>query len=98
MTTCAKNSDDPASAVFAVALETKYIVQAFTAAGRGLRADTPIVCRSAELARLKAERLAGVRVGVVAFSVTADTDMGEYDETPTVIFKSGRMAPAFDDQ
>ncbi len=81
-----------------VALETKYIVQAFTAAGRGLRADSPIVCRSAELARLKAERLAGARVGVVAFSVTADTEVGEYDETPTVIFKSGRTPPAFDDQ
>lgn len=81
-----------------MALETHHLVQAFIAAGRGLRAEPPIVCRSAEAARLKAEKLAGVKAGVVAFSVTADADLGEYDQEPTVIFKAGRMPPAFDDQ
>lgn len=82
-----------------MALETRHIVQAFIVAGRGaLRADTPIVCRSAEVARTKAERMAEDKAGVVAFSITADIDTGDYEETPLILFKAGRMPPAFDDQ
>ena len=74
-----------------------YLVQAFVAAGLTLRAEPTVVCRSAEAARLKAEKLAGVKAGVVAYSFSADPDTAEYDETPTIIFKAGRMSAAFDD-
>ncbi len=44
-------------------------------------------------ARGKAERLAPLRLGVVAFSATGDVEMGDFDENPTVLFKSGQAAP-----
>jgi hypothetical protein len=81
-----------------VAVETRHLVQVFVAQGRGLRAEAPVACRSAEAARLKAETLVGRAAGVIAFSVTADVDLGEYDQEPVVLFRAGRMPPAFDDQ
>ena len=53
--------------------------------------------KDAEEARRKAERLAPLRLGVVAFAVSADTEMGDYDEEPTIIFKSGQLPPPFGD-
>lgn len=52
-------------------------------------------------ARRKAERLATTftdkgRLGVVAFSVSADTEMGDYDESPTILFKAGSLPDIFD--
>ena len=44
-----------------------------------------------------AERLAPLRLGVVAFSATADMEMGDFDETPTILFKSGRLPPPFEE-
>ena len=50
----------------------------------------------AEAAR-KAERLAANREEVIAYSVSADVEMGDYDENPTILFKSGRLPPPWDE-
>jgi hypothetical protein len=78
--------------------ETVHLVQAFIA-GRGsaLRSEPPIACKSAEEACRRAERLSSVRLGVVAFTASADTEMGDYDENPLILFKAGRLPPPFDE-
>ena len=82
-----------------MAIETVHIVQAYVAGrGKGLKAEQQVGCKTPEEARRKAERLAPLRVGVVAFSVTADTEMGDYDENPTILFKAGRLPPPFDEE
>ncbi|QCI69020.1 hypothetical protein E8M01_03355 [Phreatobacter stygius] len=81
-----------------MARETIYVVQAYHAGKRGgLKADTPIPCRSAEAARRAAERLAPSRLGVVAFTTSGDAEMGDYDDEPKIIFKAGSLPPPFDD-
>jgi hypothetical protein len=81
-----------------MAIETVYIIQAYVAGrGKGLKAEPQIGCASAEEARRKAERLAPLRLGVVAFSASADVEMGDYDDNPTILFKSGQLPPPFDD-
>ena len=62
---------------------------------RGLLKE--IGCANAEEARRKAERLAPNRLGVVAYSVTADVELGDYDESPTLLFKAGQLPPPWDD-
>jgi hypothetical protein len=80
-------------------VETVHIVQAYVAGrGKNLKAEQQVGCKTAEEARRKAERLAPLRVGVVAFSVTADTELGDYDENPTIHFRAGRLPPPFDDE
>lgn len=82
-----------------MAQTTNYLVQAFNAGrGRQLKADMPIPCRSAESARKTATKLAISNLGVVAFSVTGDAALGEWDEEPNVIFKAGRLPPPFGDE
>jgi hypothetical protein len=81
-----------------MAKETVFIVQSYVAGrGKALRAEPQVGCKTAEEARRKGERLAPLRLGVVAFSVSADTDLGDYDETPTILFKSGQLPPPFDE-
>jgi hypothetical protein len=78
--------------------ETVHLVQAYVAgAGSALKAESLVGCRDAEEARRKAERLAPNRAGVIAYSVSADTEMGDYDEEPTVLFKAGRLPPPWDE-
>jgi hypothetical protein len=78
--------------------ETIYVVQAFNAGkGKSLRADVPIPCRSAETARRTAERLAPAKAGVVAFSTAGDAELGDYDDEPTIIFKTGQLPAHFQD-
>ncbi len=78
--------------------ETTFLVQAFGAGKRGnLKASTPIPCRSAEGARRTAERLSLSNPGVVAFSVVSDPETGDYDDQPTVFFRSGQLPPEFDE-
>ena len=78
--------------------ETIYVVQAFNAGnGRNLKADVPIPCRSAEIARRTAVRLAPTKAGVVAIATTGDAELGEYDDEPTVIFKAGQLPAHFED-
>ena len=81
-----------------MARETVFLVQAFRAGkGTRLNAETPIRCRSPESALRTAERLATVRVGVVAFSTSGDVELGEYDDEPAILFKTGRLPAPFED-
>jgi len=76
--------------------ETVYIVQAYVAGrGKALKAEQQVGCKSAEEARRKAERLGPLRVGVVAFEVSADTELGDYDENPRILFRSGQLPHPF---
>lgn len=81
-----------------MASETLYLVQAY-AAGRGknLKAEPAQKFKSPEAARRAAERLEPLRVGVVAYSITVDAELGEYDEHPAVLYKAGRLPPPFND-
>ena len=79
-----------------MARETVHIVQAYVAGrGKALKAEQQVGCKTAEEARRKAERLGPLRVGVVAFSATADTELGDYDENPVILFKAGRLPYPF---
>ena len=80
-----------------MARETHYFVQAFNAArGGNLKPDALIACKTATGALRTAERLALIKLGVVAFSSTGDAEMGDYDDEPTVIFRHGELPSAFD--
>ena len=77
--------------------ETTYVVQAFSAGKGGhLRPDAPIICKSASGALRTAERLAEIKLAVVAFSSCGDPEMGDYDDEPTVLFRRGELPAAFD--
>jgi hypothetical protein len=81
-----------------MAKETVHLVQAFIAGrGKALKSEQAVICKSAEEARRKAERLSPLRLGVVAFSASADAELGDYDENPVILFKSGRLPPPFDE-
>ena len=81
-----------------MAQETVYILQTYVAGrGKGLKAEPQVGCKTAEEARRKAERLAPNRLGVIAFAATADVEMGDYDDNPTILFKAGRLPPPWDE-
>ena len=81
-----------------MARETIYVVQAFNVGkGKSLRADVPIPCRSAETARSTAQRLAGAKAGVVAYSTACDAELGDYDDEPIILFKTGQLPAHFED-
>lgn len=80
-----------------MATQTVFIVQAYVQGrGSGLKAEPQVGCKDAAEAQRKAERLAPLRLGVVAFSVSADTEMGDYDESPTILFRAGRLPEMFE--
>ena len=80
-----------------MARETIYLVQAFSA-GKGTRlvAAAPVKCNSSEGARRRAEGMVGTKAGVVAYAVSGDAELGDYDDEPTIIFRSGRLPAPFD--
>ena len=79
-----------------MARETVHIVQSYVRGrGKGLKAEQQVGCKTAEEARRKAERLGPLRVGVVAFSTTADPELGDYDENPVILFRSGELPHPF---
>lgn len=81
-----------------MARETVFIVQAYVAGrGQALKAEPQVGCKTPEDARRKAERLAPLREGVVAFAASADVELGDYDETPDILFKAGRLPPPWDE-
>jgi hypothetical protein len=81
-----------------MASETVYILQSYIAGrGKALKAEQQVGCKTAEEARRKAERLAPLRLGVVAFAATADTELGDYDENPVILFKSGQLPHPFNE-
>lgn len=78
--------------------ETLFLVQAFKQ-GKGTRLtpDSPLRCRSLEVARKRAEDLVATRAGVVAFSTSGDAELGDYDDEPTIIFRAGRLPASFEE-
>jgi len=81
-----------------MAKQTVHLVQAFIAGrGKALKSEQAMVCSSPDEARRRAERLSTLRLGVVAFSATADPEMGDFDENPVILFKAGRVPPPFDE-
>ena len=80
-----------------MARETCYFVQAFNAGrGENPKTDAPIACKTEASALRTAERLASSKLGVVAFSSSGDPETGDYDDEPTVLFRSGQVPSAFD--
>lgn len=78
--------------------ETVHILQTYVAGrGKSLKAEPQVGCKTAAEARRKAERLAPLRLGVVAFSASADVEMGDYDDNPLILFKSGQLPPPWDE-
>jgi len=78
--------------------ETVHIVQAYIAGkGRGLKAEPPVGCKDGAEARRKAERIAPNRLGVIAYTVSADVELGDYDEAPIILFKAGQLPPPWDE-
>jgi hypothetical protein len=75
-----------------MAQETLFIVQSFRA-GRGaqLLADLAVACKSAITACRTTERLASTRAGVIPWSRTGDAELGDFDETPIILFRAGRL-------
>ena len=81
-----------------MARETVHILQSYVAGrGKALKAEPQVGCKTAEEARRKAERLAPLRLGVVAFSATADVEMGDYDDNPVILFKAGQLPPPWNE-
>ena len=81
-----------------MAKETVHIVQSYVRGrGKSLKAEQQVGCKTAEDARRKAERLGPLRVGVVAFSATADVELGDYDENPVILFRSGELPHPFNE-
>jgi hypothetical protein len=81
-----------------MARETLFLVQAFKGGkGQKLTAEPAIQCKSPAGARKRAELLAATKAGVVAFSTSGDAELGEYDDEPTIIFKTGRLPAAFEE-
>jgi hypothetical protein len=90
--------DNPLSPEKPLARETAFIVQAYELKGGAtLKPDRPVACKSADAARRMAERLAGSKAGVVAFSSSGDAELGEFDDQPVVLFKAGRLLPPYDE-
>jgi hypothetical protein len=80
-----------------MARETIHLVQAYSIGKGGrLKPDPSIPCKSADVARRTAERLALTKVGVVAFSTSGDAELCDYDDAPAFIFRAGRLPEAFD--
>ena len=78
--------------------ETVYILQSYVAGrGKALKAEPQVGCKTAEEATRKATRLAPLRLGVVAFAASADVEMGDYDDNPVILFKSGQLPPPWNE-
>jgi hypothetical protein len=76
--------------------QTMHIVQAFTEDARGrLKPDKPEQQKTAQMARARAERLLPSRIGVVAFSQSGDSEMGDFDD-PVILYKAGKLPSSFD--
>jgi len=82
----------------AMARETVYILQTYVAGrGKALKAEQQVGCKTADEATRKAIRLAPLRLGVVAFAASADIEMGDYDDNPVILFKSGQLPPPWNE-
>ena len=57
-----------------------------------MKAEQQVGCKNAA----GAARKAPIRVGVDAYSVSADVEMGGSNENPTLLFKAERLPPPWD--
>lgn len=73
-------------------MATAYIVQSFQLRGRKLTPDQPKPTKTADAAIAFAERIAGGKAGVIAFSQEVDIETDTYDE-PQVLFRIGTLPP-----
>ena len=81
-----------------MARETVFVVQSFSAGrGRSLKADQAVPCKSDETAQRITERLSATKLSVVAFSTSDDTELDEFDDQPTILFKAGQLPAIFED-
>ena len=69
-----------------------FVVQSFSPAKRGMKADVPVQAQSIMQARRMAERLALRKPMVVATVTDADPEAGEFGE-PRLIFAHGDHLP-----
>lgn len=78
-----------------MARETLYLVQGWAAGkGKGLKPDQPQQFKTADAAVRAAERLAPLRIGVVAYTTEVDEEVGYYGD-PVIQFRAGRLPPPF---
>lgn len=73
-------------------MATMYFSQGFRAKGRNLEPDQPQAAKTSEKAIAAAERIAGSRAGVWAYSAEVDVEADTYDD-PKVLFSSGTLPP-----
>lgn len=78
-----------------MARETIYMVQGFSSRGEGLKPQKPTAVKSEEAARRAARRLGEEVAGAVAFSTSGDSELGDYDEDPTILLVVGRVPEEF---
>ena len=77
--------------------QASFLVQAFNDSKNGrLKPNPPVACGSAEGARRTAERLSLSHAGVVAFSVTSDSETGDCDDQPKIFYRAGQLPIEFD--
>ena len=69
---------------------TTYISQAFRKEGRRLVADPQQAHKTPEAAMETARRLADRKAGAVAFSVTGNADVDNWED-PVILFKAGEL-------
>ncbi len=80
-----------------MARETIFIVQAFMLDNRKrLKPEKGVPCKSADAARRMAERLSQTKTGVLALASTGDSELGDYDDEPLVIFKAGQLPEQYE--
>jgi hypothetical protein len=78
-----------------MARETIYLVQGFTEKNGALKGDQPTRCKSEDSAKRAARLLGESKAGAVAFSSSGDADLGDFDDTPLVLFIVGRVPDSF---
>jgi hypothetical protein len=77
--------------------EATFLVQAFNDfKGVRLNHSPPVVCKSADGARRTAKRLSLSHTGVVAYSITLDSETEDYDDQPTIFYRASRLPVEFD--
>ncbi|WP_426051441.1 hypothetical protein [Brevundimonas sp. SL161] len=82
-----------------MAIATVYTIQTYgQGRGKGLKAGQQQGCKTADEARRKAERPVPLRLGVVAFAASADTEIRDDDENPTILFKAGQLPLPWNEQ
>jgi hypothetical protein len=77
--------------------QATFLVQAFNdSKGGRLKPSAPIACKSADGARHTAEQRSLSHTGVVAYSITSDSETEDYDDQPTIFYRAGQLPVEFD--